>query len=83
MVLAFPDLVLMVLELLHGEKIWIYMICFFIFFIWRKRIYSWFFKDIVDVKRFNDKSGLYYTIPLNNDNDRDFILLPKDDFSLL
>jgi len=37
-----------------------------------------FLRSRVDIKRFDDKSGLYYTLPLNIDINKDFILLPKD-----
>ena len=37
-----------------------------------------FLRKRIDIKRFNNESGLYYTIPLDIDKNGDFFLLPKD-----
>ena len=41
-----------------------------------------FLRSRVDVKRFNEESGLFYTIPLDIDEDKNFILMPKDNIFL-
>ncbi|MEO2085230.1 MAG: SLBB domain-containing protein [Marinoscillum sp.] len=41
-----------------------------------------FLRTRVDVKRFDKSSGLYSIIPLDMDDDRDFLLLPKDEIVL-
>ena len=41
-----------------------------------------FLRSRVDVKRFNKESGLFYTIPLDIDEDKNFTLMPKDNIFL-
>ena len=41
-----------------------------------------FLRSRIDVKRFNKESGLFYTIPLDIDEDKNFILMPKDNIFL-
>ena len=41
-----------------------------------------FLRSRVDVKRFNEESGLFYTIPLDIDDDKNFILAKKDEVIL-
>ena len=41
-----------------------------------------FLRSRVDVKRFNEESGLFYTIPLDIDEDKNFTLMPKDNIFL-
>lgn len=41
-----------------------------------------FLRTRVDVKRFNEESGLFYTIPLDIDEDKNFTLMPKDNIFL-
>ena len=36
-----------------------------------------FLRSRVDIKRFNEESGLFYTIPLDIDDDKNFTLMPK------
>ena len=47
-----------------------------------KEFQSNFLRSRVDVKRYNISSGMFYTIPLNIDNDKDFILEKKDEVIL-
>ncbi len=47
-----------------------------------KEFQSNFLRSRVDVKRFNINSGLYFTIPLDIDNDKNFILNKKDEVIL-
>ena len=39
-----------------------------------------FLRSRVDVKRFNEETGLFYTIPLDIDDDKNFILAKKDEY---
>ena len=41
-----------------------------------------FLRSRVDVKRFIEESGLFYTIPLDIDEDKNFTLMPKDNIFL-
>ncbi len=41
-----------------------------------------FLRSRVDVKRFNEETGLFYTIPLDIDDDKNFVLAKKDEVIL-
>tara|TARA_Y100000996_G_scaffold347559_1_gene285945 strand:- start:880 stop:3624 length:2745 start_codon:yes stop_codon:yes gene_type:complete len=47
-----------------------------------KEFKSYFLKTRVDIKRYNINSGMYYTIPLDIENDKDFILERNDEVVL-
>ncbi len=54
------------------------MILYFLIYPLRKEFSADFLRKRIDIKRFNNESGLYYTIPLDIDKNSDFFLLPKD-----